>query len=157
MSSSQPPSGERKPLGFDELIAIVVAFGTMGAIFFWVTGRNPDRLNARSWQFPAVFSQPAVEPGRSTILTPPDASPEVRSPATRTIVPSQPDIAPVVPLGPVLPALPPMGTVVVPIAPIERETAPSVITKPKAAKPKAGPLNSPMFLTNIGRVRLLSL
>lgn len=140
MSSSQPPSGKRKPLGFDELIAIVVAFGTMGAIFFWVTGRNPDRLNARSWQFPAVFSQPAAEPGNSTILTPPEASPEVRSPATTTIVPSQPDIAPVVPFGPVLPAVPPMGTVVVPQAPIERETAPSAITKPKAAQPKAGPV-----------------
>lgn len=140
MSSSQPPSGKRKPLGFDELIAIVVAFGTMGAIFFWVTGRNPDRLNARSWQFPAVFSQPAAEPGNSTILTPPEATPEVRSPATTTIVPSQPDISPVEPIGPVLPAVPPMGTIVVPQAPIERETAPSVITKPKAAKPKAGPV-----------------
>jgi hypothetical protein len=33
MSSSQPPSGERNPLGLDELIAILVAFGTIGAIF----------------------------------------------------------------------------------------------------------------------------
>ena len=56
MSSSQPPSGERNPLGLDELIAILVAFGTMGAILFWVTGKNPDRLNARNWQFPAVFA-----------------------------------------------------------------------------------------------------
>jgi S-layer homology domain len=140
MSSSQPPSGKRNPLGLDELIAIVVAFGTIGAIFFWVTGRNPDLLNARSWQFPAVFSQPAAEPGNSTLLTPPEATPEVRSPATKTIVPSQPDIVPVVPLGPVLPAVPPMGTVVVPQTPIERETPPSVITKPKAAQPKAGPV-----------------
>ncbi|TAE94568.1 MAG: S-layer homology domain-containing protein [Oscillatoriales cyanobacterium] len=111
----------------------------MGAIFFWVTGRNPDRLNARSWQFPAVFSQPAAAPGNSTILTPPEASPEVRSPA-RTIVPSQPDVVAIAPIGPVLPAVPPMGTVVVPQAPIERETVPPVITKPKAAKPKAGPV-----------------
>ncbi|MCC3452891.1 S-layer homology domain-containing protein [Microcoleus sp. PH2017_08_TRC_O_A] len=139
MSSSQPPSGKRKPLGFDELIAIVVAFGTMGAIFFWVTGRNPDRLNARSWQFPAVFSQPAAEPGNSTILTPPEAIPEVRSPA-RTILPSQPDVVPVAPVGPLFPVVPPMGTVVVPETPSEREAVPPVITKPKVAKPKAGPV-----------------
>ncbi|MEG4804375.1 S-layer homology domain-containing protein [Microcoleus sp. ARI1-B5] len=139
MSSSLPPSGKRNPLGFDELIAIVVAFGTMGAIFFWVTGRNPDRLNARSWQFPAVFSQPAAAPGNSTILTPVPPNSDLRSPAT-ILLPSQPDIAPVAPLGPVLPAVPPMGTIVVPQTPIEREAVPPVITKPKAAKPKAGPL-----------------
>lgn len=139
MSSSLPPSGKRNPLGFDELIAIVVAFGTMGSIFFWVTGRNPDRFNARSLQFPAVFSQPAAVPGNSTILTPVPPREDVRSPAT-VVIPSEPDAAPVVPLAPVLPALPPMGTIVVPQAPIEREAVPPVITKPKAAKPKAGPV-----------------
>jgi len=139
MSSPQPPSKERNPLGFDELIAILVAFGTMGAIFFWVTGRNPDRLNARSWQFPAVFSQPAAAPDSLKILTPVPPSSDVRSPAT-TIVPSQPDIAPVAPIGPVLPVFPPMGTIVVPETPIARSTVPPVIIKPKAAKPKAGPV-----------------
>ncbi|MEG4284512.1 S-layer homology domain-containing protein [Microcoleus sp. A006_D1] len=133
----QRPSGERNPLGFDELIAILVAFGTMGAIFFWVTGRNPDRLNARSWQFPAVFSQPAAAPDNLKILTPVPPSSDVRSPAT-ILLPSQPDIVPVAPLGPVLPVFPPMGTIVVPQTPIGRETVPPVITKPKAAKPKVG-------------------
>jgi hypothetical protein len=78
MSSSQPPSGERNPLGLDELIAILVAFGTMGAIFFWVTGKNPDRLNARNWQFPAVFSQPAVTPASPGILTPASPNSDLR-------------------------------------------------------------------------------
>ncbi len=133
----QRPSGERNPLGFDELIAILVAFGTMGAIFFWVTGRNPDRLNARSWQFPAVFSQPAAAPDNLKILTPVPPSSDVRSPAT-ILLPSQPDIVPVPPLGPVLPVFPPMGTIVVPQTPIGRETVPPVIIKPKAAKPKVG-------------------
>jgi S-layer homology domain len=139
MSSSQPPSGKRNPLGFDELIAILVAFGTMGAIFFWVTGRNPDRLNARSWQFPAVFSQPAAVPGNSTILTPVPPNSDVPSRST-FVIPSQPDIAPVAPLGPVLPVVPPMGTIVVPQTPIGRESVPPVITKPKAAQPKPGPV-----------------
>lgn len=133
----QPPSGKRNPLGFDELIAILVAFGTMGAIFFWVTGRNPDRLNARSWQFPAVFSQPAAAPESQKILKPVPPSSDVRSPAT-ILLPSQPDIVPVAPLGPVLPVFPRMGTIVVPQEPIGRSTVPPVIIKPKAAKPKVG-------------------
>ncbi|MEG3839703.1 S-layer homology domain-containing protein [Microcoleus sp. herbarium14] len=147
MSSSQPPSGERNPLGFDELIAILVAFGTMGAILFWVTGRNPDRLNARNWQFPAVFSQPAVAPASPGILTPAPPSSDLReaklsrreSPA-RAIVPSEPDTAPVAPLGPTIPPIPPMGTIVVPQKPIVRSSPPPLITKPKAAKPKVGPV-----------------
>jgi len=137
----QPPSGERNPLGFDELIAILVAFGTMGAIFFWVTGRNPDRLNARSWQFPAVFSQPAAAPDNLKILTPAPPSSDVPAPApATTLIPSPANAAPVAPLGPVLPVFPPMGTIVVPQTPIGRSASAPVIIKPKAAKPKAGPV-----------------
>ncbi|MEG4006695.1 S-layer homology domain-containing protein [Microcoleus sp. Pol11C1] len=137
MSSSQPPSGERNPLGLDELIAILVAFGTMGAILFWVTGKNPDRLNARNWQFPAVFSQPAVTPASPGILTPESPSSDLRSPAT-TLIPSEREVAPVAPLGPILPQNPPVGVIVVPpnkaIAPSTPDPA---ITKPKTDKPKA--------------------
>ena len=139
MSSSQPPSGERNPLGLDELIAILVAFGTMGAIFFWVTGKNPDRLNARNWQFPAVFSQPAVTPASPGILTPASPNSDLRSPAT-TPVPSEPDIAPVAPLGPTLPQNPPVGAIVVPAKPSARSTPGPATTKPKAGKAKVGPV-----------------
>ncbi len=139
MSSSQPPSGERNRLGLDELIAILVAFGTMGAILFWVTGKNPDRLNARNWQFPAVFSQPAVTPASPGILTPAAPNSDLRSPAT-TPVPSKPDVAPVAPLGPVLPQNPPVGVIVVPPKPVVRSTPDPAITKPKADKPKVGPV-----------------
>ena len=139
MSSSQPPSGERNPLGLDELIAILVAFGTIGAIFFWVTGKNPDRLNARNWQFPAVFSQPAVTPAIPGILTPASPNSDLRSPAT-TPVPSQPDVAPVAPLGPTLPQNPPVGAIVVPPKPIARSTPTPATTKPKAGKAKVGPV-----------------
>ena len=139
MSSSQPPSGERNPLGLDELIAILVAFGTIGAIFFWVTGKNPDRLNARNWQFPAVFSQPAVTPASPGILTPASPNSDLRSPAT-TPVPSEPDVAPVAPLGQVLPQNPPVGAIVVPSKPIARSTPGPETTKPKAGKAKVGPV-----------------
>ncbi|MEG4392420.1 S-layer homology domain-containing protein [Microcoleus sp. BROC3] len=137
MSSSQPPSGERNPLGLDELIAILVAFGTMGAILFWVTGKNPDRLNARNWQFPAVFSQPAVTPASPGILTPAPPNSDLRSPAT-TLIPSEREVAPVAPLGPVLPQNPPVGVIVVPPnKPIAPSTPDPAITKPKADQPKA--------------------
>ncbi|MBD0313070.1 MAG: S-layer homology domain-containing protein [Microcoleus sp. T3-bin5] len=149
MSSSQPPPGERNPLGLDELIAILVAFGTMGAIFFWVTGRNPDRLNARNWQFPAVFSQPAVTPASPGILTPASPNSDLRSPAT-TPVPSKPDVAPVAPLGQVLPQNPPVGAIVVPPKPIARSTPTPAITKPKADKPKAGKAKvGPVILSDV--------
>src|SRR6476661_1486368 len=113
MSSSQPPSGERNPLGLDELIAILVAFGTVGAILFWVTGKNPDQLNARNWQFPAVFSQPAVTPASPGILTPAPPHSDLRSSGT-TPVPSKRYVAPVAPLGRVLPENRTRGVVVVP-------------------------------------------
>ena len=149
MSSSQPPSGERNPLGLDELIAILVAFGTMGAILFWVTGKNPDRLNARNWQFPAVFSQPAVTPASPGILTPEWPSSDLRSPA-KTLIPSEPDAAPVGPLGPVLPQNPPVGVIVVPPKPIARSTPAPAITKPKADKPKAAkPKVGPVILSDV--------
>ena len=139
MSSPQPPSGERNPLGFDELIAILVAFGTIGAIFFWVTGRNPSQFRAANWQFPAVFSQPAVTPASPSILVPAAPNSDVQSPAT-VLIPREPDAAPVAPLGPILPPIAPLGTIVVPQKPIVRSSPAPVITKPKAAKPKVGPV-----------------
>ncbi len=138
MSSPQPPSGERNPLGFDELIAILVAFGTIGAIFFWVTGRNPSQFGATNWQFPAVFSQPAVTPANPSILAPFAPNSDL-SPAT-LLIPREPDVAPVAPLGPILPPIAPLGTIVVPQKPIVRSSPAPVITKPKAAKPKVGPV-----------------
>ena len=51
MASPQPPSPENKPLGFDEWIAIAVAFSAIAAIFFWSTGQNgnqPDISNSPS-------------------------------------------------------------------------------------------------------------
>ncbi len=145
MSSPQPPSGERNPLGFDELIAILVAFGTMGAIFFWVTGRNSSQFGTTNWQFPAVFSQPAVAPASPGILTPALPNSDVREPSRREppatlLIPLDPDTAPVAPLGPILPPISPQGTIVVPQKPIVRSTLAPVITKPKASKAKIGPV-----------------
>ncbi len=131
MSSSQPPSREKKPLGFDELIAIVVAFGTIGAIFFWVTGRNPDRLRTANWQFPAVFSQPAVTPESPRILTPAAPIPSP-SPSPAPVAPLPEEVVTPIPL------VPPVS--VAPKQPIGRSTQAPATTKPKATKAKVGPV-----------------
>lgn len=141
MSSSQPPSRNKRPLGFDELIAIVVAFGAIGAIFFWVTGRNPSGLRTPNWQFPAVFSQPAVTPESPRILTPVKPSSDLESPAANTIPPLPPaaPLAPVPQVVPSIPAiLPPVS--VAPEQPIGRSEPAPVGPKSKPAKPKVGPV-----------------
>jgi len=146
MSSSQPPSGERNPLGLDELIAILVAFGTMGTIFFWATSKNPSQFGMRNWQFPAVFSAPAAGPPSPTLLIPAPSSPDLPAPAPAKVpapatilIPSPRQTTGIAPLGPILPAIPPVGAIVVPQT-IARETPPAIITKPKAPKPKVGPV-----------------
>lgn len=68
-----PPSkgdGERQSspttaLGFDEFIAILVAFATIGAILFWSLGRRDS-----SWHFPGVLSpnstlSPGIPPNQA--------------------------------------------------------------------------------------------
>ncbi|MBD0393558.1 MAG: S-layer homology domain-containing protein, partial [Microcoleus sp. C1-bin4] len=102
-------------------------------------GKNPDRLNARNWQFPAVFSQPAAGPASPGILTPASPNSDLRSSAT-TPVPSKPDVAPVAPLRPILPQNPPVGAIVVPPKPIAPSSPAPATTKPKADKPKVGPV-----------------
>ncbi len=139
MSSSQPPSREKRPLGFDELIAIVVAFGTMGSIFFWVTGKNPSQFSATNWQFPAVFSQPAAAPDSSTILTPPPSSSAAIKPAT-TVIPSPSRAIPVEPLPQVVVPIP---VVVPPVSaapeqPIVRSIPAPATTKPQPAQEAVG-------------------
>ncbi|MGL5062735.1 MAG: S-layer homology domain-containing protein [Microcoleus sp.] len=136
MSSPQPPSREKRPLGFDDLIAIVIAFGAIGAIFFWVTGRNPDRFRTGNLQFPAVFSQPATAPQNSTILTPFAPNSQVQSPAAEPI-PSPSPAAPIAPVGPVippiLPVLPPVS--VNPQQPVTEQVPANVEPKSKTEKP----------------------
>ncbi|MFM9268398.1 S-layer homology domain-containing protein [Tychonema sp. BBK16] len=141
MSSSQPPSREKRPLGLDELIAIVVAFGTMGSIFFWVTGKNPNQFSATNWQFPAVFSQPAAVPDSSKTLTSPPSSSDTLKPAT-TVIPSPSRTTPGSPLPqivvPIPVILPPVSAV--PEQPIVRSIPAPATTKPQPDKEKVGPV-----------------
>ena len=151
MSSSQPPSREKKPLGFDELIAIVIAFGTMGAIFFWVTGRNTSGLRAANWQFPAVFSQPVTTPDSPTILAPAAPNSDVReaklsrreSSATLPI-PSPAPIAPIAPVAPVQEVITPIPLILPPVSvapqqPIAKKHQPQQRQNQKPVSQKLAP------------------
>jgi hypothetical protein len=141
MSSSQPPSREKRPLGLDELIAIVVAFGTMGSILFWVTGKKPTQFSATNWQFPAVFSQPAAVPDSSTILTPPPSSSDAIKPAA-TAIPAPSPVAPVEPLPevvvPIPVIVPPVSAI--PEQPIVGSIPVPATTKPQPAQGKIAPV-----------------
>ncbi|WP_377474794.1 MAG: S-layer homology domain-containing protein [Microcoleus anatoxicus] len=141
MSSSQPPSREKRPLGLDELIAILVAFGTVGGILFWVIGKKPSQFGITNWQFPAVFSQPAAVSDRPTILTPPTSSSDLPSPPVQ-VIPSPSPGTGVAPLPQVIvpiPVIVPPASVVPEQAIVPSTPAP-IITKPKPAKGKIGPV-----------------
>lgn len=56
MASPQPPSPDNKPLGFDEWIAISVAFSAIAAIFFWSTGQNGNQLDISTSPSPTPSS-----------------------------------------------------------------------------------------------------
>lgn len=63
-----PQSSERRPLGFDDFVGILVAFATIGGIFFWVLSRRNE-----GFRMPDILSlsqSPSIQP----ILTP---SPQV--------------------------------------------------------------------------------
>lgn len=105
-----PPSSPRRPLGFDEFIAILVAFGAVGAILFWSLSRGNQGSNWLSSQpleaLPRVAAPvpdlgtaapasppPAALPGR--VAPQPDATPAPQAaPNTTRFVPFGPVPAP---------------------------------------------------------------
>ncbi|MEH2140658.1 S-layer homology domain-containing protein [Nostoc sp.] len=66
---SEPESSQRTALGFDEFIAILVAFTTIGAILFWSLSRRDS-----SWNFNGLLSSstpsPSVQPNQLLPSTP---------------------------------------------------------------------------------------
>jgi len=64
MSNSSPPEppSRKKILNKDELIAILVAFGTIALIFFWVLGRREGGFNLKDSQFTLNLPKPASVP-----------------------------------------------------------------------------------------------
>lgn len=85
---SEPESSQRTALGFDEFIAILVAFTTIGAILFWSLSRRDS-----SWNLNGLLSP---SPTPSPIL--PSSNPKVeRNAVPKNILPYSPSEAVVEP------------------------------------------------------------
>ncbi|PSB20535.1 S-layer homology domain-containing protein [Phormidesmis priestleyi ULC007] len=88
MTSPPEPPPSRRKLDTDELIAILVAFGSIGAILFWAIGRSDPKFNLSSTSGglispsasvprPGVTNAPGVNPPIAAIPSP---SPELITP-----------------------------------------------------------------------------
>ncbi|MEH2194983.1 MAG: S-layer homology domain-containing protein [Nostoc sp.] len=121
---SEPESSQKTALGFDEFIAILVAFTTIGAILFWSLSRRDS-----SWNFNGLLSasstpsasvqsnqvlpstskvEPNVVPNKILPYSPPEAVVEPKTPSLPTnsttslgpvpsaqVIPTQPPQTPV--------------------------------------------------------------
>ncbi|MEJ6482681.1 S-layer homology domain-containing protein [Nostoc punctiforme UO1] len=97
---SEPESSQRTALGFDEFIAILVAFTTIGAILFWSLSRRDS-----SWNFNGLLSasstpSPSVQPNQVLPSLNPKVEPNV---VPKTVLPYPPPEAVVEPKTPSLP------------------------------------------------------
>jgi S-layer homology domain len=61
---SEPESSQRTALGFDEFIAILVAFTTIGAILFWSLSRRDSSLNLNGLMLPSATPSPSIQPNQ---------------------------------------------------------------------------------------------
>ncbi|MEH1863428.1 MAG: S-layer homology domain-containing protein [Nostoc sp.] len=97
---SESESSQRTALGFDEFIAILVAFTTIGAILFWSLSRRDS-----SWNFNGLLSasstpSPSVQPNQVLPSLNPKVEPNV---LPKTVLPYSPPEAVVEPKTPSLP------------------------------------------------------
>lgn len=105
-----PRSSENRPLGFDDFVAVFVAFAAIGAVFFWTLSRRD-----RGFQMPEILSQAPSPLGQLTPLPSPEAeeqSPPVPLPlVVPTESPEPPAPAPTrTPVGQRFPAVVPVPT-----------------------------------------------
>ncbi|WP_392534835.1 S-layer homology domain-containing protein [Nostoc sp. C117] len=88
---SEPESSQRTALGFDEFIAILVAFATIGAILFWSLSRRDSQWNFNALLSPSSTPSPSVQPNQvlpsSTPKVEPNTIPQVN------LLPSSPSAA----------------------------------------------------------------
>jgi hypothetical protein len=122
MNSSPEPPPSRRRLEPDELIAILVAFGSIGAIFFWAIGQPDSGFDLSSLlSSPAPVASPvpsvAASPAEGSVgIQPPVVAPASPSPQVLTVDPAQnysvvpvpvPQTSPSVSPAPQVPASPP--------------------------------------------------
>ncbi|MHC5598532.1 MAG: S-layer homology domain-containing protein [Nostoc sp.] len=127
---SEPESSQKTALGFDEFIAILVAFTTIGAILFWSLSRKdsswdlnglllPNSTPSRSVQpnqalpSPTAKVEPYAVPNNVLPYSPPEAVVEPKTPSfpTNRTIPSRE----VLPFAQVIPTQPPQPQI--PVSP----------------------------------------
>lgn len=80
--SEQPGSNSdrRDPLGFDEILALLIAFSAVGAILWWSIGRRADWVG-QGWLTPRTGEiAPAVDPSLGEATTPPTEEDRITAP-----------------------------------------------------------------------------
>lgn len=135
--TGQPPSSgsdRRDPLGFDEIVALLVAFTVVGAVLWWSIGRRAETWLGEQ-QFPALGTEGSqtvpedtirTDPQTGDVLVEPDTD---RSPAPSTGLP----VSPIPQTGrtgiPRTAVIPGVVAPVVPAdeEPIEQPTSPSAV------------------------------
>jgi hypothetical protein len=86
MTAQPPPSSDRRdPLGFDELLALLIAFATIGAVLWWSVGRKGENWLSQHFSTPAspgevspttvATGTPTVTPSVTSSVTPTGSSP----------------------------------------------------------------------------------
>ncbi|MEH1842585.1 MAG: S-layer homology domain-containing protein [Nostoc sp.] len=94
---SEPESSQRTALGFDEFIAILVAFATIGAILFWSLSRRDSSWNLNGLLSPSSTPSRSVQPNQVSPFPTPKVEPNV---APNNVLPSSPPEAVVEPKTP---------------------------------------------------------
>ncbi|MBE8990182.1 S-layer homology domain-containing protein [Nostoc sp. LEGE 12450] len=97
---SEPESSQRTALGFDEFIAILVAFTTIGAILFWSLSRRDSSWNFNGQLSASSTPSLSVQPNQVLPSLNPKVEPNV---VPKTVLPYSPPEAVVEPKTPSLP------------------------------------------------------
>jgi len=94
---SEPESSQKTALGFDEFIAILVAFATIGAILFWSLSRRDSSWNLNGLLSPSSTPSRTVQPNQVLPFPTPKVEPNA---APNNVLPSSPPEAVVEPKPP---------------------------------------------------------
>ncbi|MEH2149009.1 S-layer homology domain-containing protein [Nostoc sp.] len=98
---SEPESSQRTALGFDEFIAILVAFTTIGAILFWSLSRRDSSWKLNGLLSPSSTPSASVQPNQLLPYPTPKVEPNA---VPNKVLPSSPPEAVVEPQTPSFPA-----------------------------------------------------
>lgn len=128
--TGQPPPSRNRNLGFDEFIAILVAFAAIGSILFWGLTRREGGFQFTDLQ---LFPAPTATPDRDLLLSERESAP-LPSPSPRVRTTPTPFFTPEA--SPTPRAVRPRTTRVVP-APVPGAVAPAPVPAVVAPAPTA--------------------